>query len=230
MESIDFIATRYEVTSKLAQILHDPELFCFRHANADTPFLNLGPAERRPMNFQVVLNEGNSGVRNNGTGYLTVPDVKIGQRFLNLIRQKKIAVKINGRKIFFKNSHRRPSFGLLQTLKKVPYQDPSIDRERDDKAMMLDCDFRVDKLKFGVWSRRPAPNIFGIFCSEWEREYTSIGNALMRIEYEHKLIRIQLGDPAMDEIAYRVVLKFSNLQKVWVGYDFGNPCESVPML
>ena len=160
-------------------------------------------------------------VATNGTGYLRIPEEKIAKKFLHHFRT---GVEIQGRRLRFEPSQRKLDKGKLHQLQKVPYQDPKIEKERKAKILQLDHALRVDKLHFGVWSIRPEANLRGIFCSEWQKAYTTIGNAVVQFEYDHKLLRVQLGEPALDEIAYSVVIRFSNLRNIWIGYEFGNPC------
>lgn len=230
--NVPFKTDKYEVTEELAKVFHSNEFQVLSMQIAAKTFAEeseSGPhrTDNRKLNFKVELNEGHSGVQTDGSGYLTVPDWKIGSKFMQLISRKKLVVKIHGRKLYFAPSRRKVQKGVIQVLQKVPFQDPSIERELDEKLLQLDRQLRVNKLHFGVWSRRPEikPATRGIFCSEWQREYTSIGNALIWIEYAHKLIRIQLGDSALDEIAFSVVIKFSSLRNIWIGYEFGQPCK-----
>ncbi|TDL24977.1 RdRP-domain-containing protein [Rickenella mellea] len=213
MEGIAVKANRYEVTEALAKALHTSDF----------------STEKRPINFQVILNEGIGGVRNNGTGLLTLPEEGIGKKFRRYLSEKKISIRVLGRRINFRPSHHQPRHRTIETLQKVPYQDPSIDQERDEKLLQLDKALRVNNLQFGLWSIRPKPQtatsppVRGIFCSEWDRSYTTIGNALLWIEYDHKLLRIQLGESSLDEIANSLVIKFSSVQNLWIGYEIGNP-------
>lgn len=212
MEGIDFRSNRYEVIEQIAKVLHDPSVF--------------KPGRfGRPINFLVRLNPGKSGILHDGTGTLTVPEENIGITFINLIRKKKATVETCGRKVFFERTIKLPSRFIVHQLKMVPFQDPKIEQEREQKNFQLRRRLRVNRLQFGVWLRRPGPECRGTFAAEWDRSYTNKGNALIWIEYDHKLARIQIGDCLQDELAYSIVIKFTNMRNVWIGHDFGNPCK-----
>ncbi|KAI5114733.1 hypothetical protein M0805_001582, partial [Coniferiporia weirii] len=137
------------------------------------------------------------------------------------------------RRICMRDSGRKPGKGIIETLKKVAYQDPRVDRERDDKLLKLSTSLRVDKLQFGIWlNRQPRQLPFNrrvpsapsqdrlTFAVEWEKDYTEKGNAQLLLELEHKLVRIKLGDPFLDQEAHSIVIKFSNIRGLRVGIEF----------
>ncbi|KAH8117020.1 RNA dependent RNA polymerase-domain-containing protein [Phellopilus nigrolimitatus] len=202
---IDYSADLYEVKECFAKILH-----------SDT----FQRPEEQPLHFKVTLGSHEKW-RHNGRGILTVPVYKIGKDLLNFKRKGIIVPVVRSRRIWMQELGRLKNKGILETLRKVPYQDPSLDRERDDKLQRLDVSLRIDKLQFGIWLQQPLPNRQVDFAVEWEKGYTAIGNAQLRIEFDHKIIRIQVGDPYIDYEAHSLVLKFSNIQDIWVGFDFG---------
>lgn len=63
--NVDFEASEYEVTKAIAAVLHTDDVFLPREA------------EGRLLNFKVKLNPQNVGVRNDGTGILTLPSHKV---------------------------------------------------------------------------------------------------------------------------------------------------------
>ncbi|THH11989.1 hypothetical protein EW145_g298 [Phellinidium pouzarii] len=225
LKHIDYGADLYQVKEVFARILHSDE---FRGRSEDGAQL---------INFQVVLG-GSEFQRHNGTGTLIIPSRKMGQLLLTKAANGDVSPVIDSRRsgrsrrILMRESNHRPSKGILETLKKVSYQDPSVDRDRDDKLLELSASLRVDKLQFGVWLQNPPQQLCpGLqlqnsarcrmtFAVEWEKDYTAIGNAQLSLELEHKLIRIQLGDPSLDDEAHSIVIKFSNIQQMWIGIEF----------
>lgn len=231
MTGIERSADEYDVKEALARVLHSPRFSRWK-------------PEGRLLNFKVKLNRDlTRGVRNDGTGTLMLPTSEAGLELLRLVRSKRLQIKVGSgkNKIYFKDAQTDPHDmkGQVEALRKIPYQDPSFERSRDLKLKELGAgstgstfpsftSLRIDKLQFGIWGRRPDPTTepeqLGIFCWEWEKSCTSIGNGLIWIEYDHKLVRIQLGNSALDAIAQNVVITFANIRAIWIGYDFGAPC------
>ncbi len=219
ISSVDYKADLYEVKDALAQILHGPN------------FHNHRPGGRN-INFHVRLNLNEKiETRNIGTGQLTLPTEGIGKKLLRLVKTGGRKILVRNRPIRLDRSSWKPNQGLVETLLKVPYQDPSLDREKDDKLRSLNVHFRVDNLQFGIWGVRPSPSQErrGVFCKEWEKSYTTDTNAQLWFDYDHKVLRIQLGDPAKDDTACNIVIRFSTLRNLWSGFDFGNPCTSLKL-
>lgn len=228
MTWIERSADDYDVKEALARVLYSHKFSRWK-------------PEGRLLNFKVKLNRDlTRGVRNDGTGTLLLPAAEVGRELLRLVRTKGLQIKAGSgkNKIFFKDAQTDPSEiqGQVEALRKIPYQDPSFERKRDLKLKELGAgstgstfpsftSLRIDKLQFGIWDRRPDPTTdpeqVGIFCWEWQKEYTSIGNGLIWIEYDRKLIRIQLGNSALDATAQNVVITFSNIRNIWTGYDCG---------
>jgi RNA-dependent RNA polymerase len=214
MKGLPFKATYYEVKADIAKVFHGEDSFF------STP-------DDRPLNFEIELNYVDEYYRRtDGTGVLVVPKPEIGDKLLKLLRNGRIQVEVQSRVVRIFPSKRVPSKSLVETLKRVPYQDPAVDQERDEKVEAVDKDFRVNSLQFGIWARRPtSANSRGLFCTEWDRSYTDIGNAVIRIDFDRKLIRITIGNAELDDEANHILLKFSNVKDMWAGYDYGNPCE-----
>jgi RNA-dependent RNA polymerase len=118
-----------------------------------------------------------------------------------------------------------PDRALAATLDKTPYVDPDIEAERQVKMRALDVQLRVDKVQIGLFYR-PEPTANRCFSVEWEASYTDKSIGWLYWEYEHKLIRIQIGDRMTEQTGSSIVIKFSNIRKLGAHYDFGNPCES----
>ncbi|EPQ57890.1 RdRP-domain-containing protein [Gloeophyllum trabeum ATCC 11539] len=210
LKGVAHIATKYEVKRAIAQVLHGDD---FRRREIP-----------RLWNFDVSLNPGLTETRNDGSGKLILPDHKLGRKFLEWARQDGNNIRVHGRKIRFFRSDRKPRAGELQMLRKAPYLDPAKDEERDRILQALDCDLRVNKVNFGIYyydtSRPGAPKSFS---NEWEGDYKSRSYAVMRVAYDHKVMRIKLGDPMTEETCHRIVIKFSSIRKIGFGYDAGSP-------
>jgi RNA-dependent RNA polymerase len=141
-----------------------------------------------------------------------------------LKRDPKNQIKLGKKKIWFNHSESKPHRALAATLDKTPYVDPDIEAERQDKIRKLDVQLRVDKVQVGLFYR-PHPGANRNFSIEWEASYTDKSLGWLSWEYEHKLIRIQIGDRMTEQIGSSIVIKFSNIRKLGVNYDFGNPCK-----
>ncbi|OCB86696.1 hypothetical protein A7U60_g6154 [Sanghuangporus baumii] len=213
--NISFRADLYDVKEEFARILHSDNFRLITRNNEQ---------EFRPLNFHIVLGRLGSG-RHDGTGTLTLPSKKLGQVLLQLAIDNRDFPCVNSRRIRMRGSERKPNKGnLVETLRKLPYQDPSIDRERDNIRFELNVSWRIDKLQLGVWISRPIPHrgtgCQGVFAVEWEKDYTAAGNAQVEFKYDRKSLRLRLGDPFSDDETHYVVIRYSNIQHLWVGYEF----------
>lgn len=174
----------WDVTRAVAKILHSEE------------FAPISDDERL-INFKVKLNPSLAGgVRNDGTGTLTLPTTNVGNKFLNFVRDTPI--KLEGKKVKFYKQEREPPKWLALTLDKTPYIDPNIEEERQQKLWDLQDQLRVDAVQVGIFYRPsyPAndreplrPRAFAI---EWEKTYVQESIGWLKFEYDHKLIRIKV--------------------------------------
>ncbi|KAL4244861.1 RNA-dependent RNA polymerase [Abortiporus biennis] len=210
---VDRGANVYDLKRAIGSFLHSDD------------FYNPSDAKARPVNFKVTLNEGPNGIQHNGTAVLIVPTQRIGDKFMKLIYGKGKAVRLKGRKLGFRKTGQKPDYKISQSLDKTPYLNPDIEEARDDKLSKLDVALWVDKVQFGVLYRNPddPPHISRRFSTEYELAPRDRGAGLIFIEYDHKLIRLQLGDPTKEQDAYNIAISFSNLRRLAIGNDFGNP-------
>jgi RNA-dependent RNA polymerase len=178
---------KWDLTRTFAGILHSDD---FAPRSKD----------ERLINFQVKLNKNPAGgVRSDGTGTLTVPSEKIGNKLLELLRQNPL--KIDNRKLkFFREGG--PPKGLALTLAKTPYVNPDLEEERDKKLRALEGRLRVDFVQFGIFYRPKYPKNDDEFLEprafsiEWEGNYARHSSGWLTFEYDHKLIRITVSfDP-----------------------------------
>ncbi|KAK1227232.1 hypothetical protein PQX77_009776 [Marasmius sp. AFHP31] len=208
--------TEWDLTRILArEILHTDEFHPRTH-----------PDERK-INFKASLNPSKAGgVRNDGTGTLTLPHLKIAHRFLDWV--KETPLKINGKKIKFfasKDSGKKPRewHSTILTLQRTPYIDPDVEERHAQKLFDLQCSLRVDKVQFGVFFR-PSSGVGGQaksreFSIEWERDYVKESTAWLSFEYDHKLIRIKLGNSMTEHTGYSVAISFASIMKIGYGND-----------
>ncbi|EIN07212.1 RdRP-domain-containing protein [Punctularia strigosozonata HHB-11173 SS5] len=210
IERVPHTATVYEVTKLLAaQALHT-EAFIDR----DDPMSRL-------MNFKVFLEPAGYGVQNKGYGYLVLPTAKAAEKFLRLARDNPI--RMNGRKLWFSKSGKKPTKAIIQQLLKAPYVDPDIDEERQRLETVLDEHLRVASVQFGVYHRK-TPQSSREFSVEWNKDFLSNGHvAWVKLHYSHKCMRVQLGNKVTDEIGQTIVVRFNTIIRLGYGYDFGNP-------
>ena len=178
---------RWDLTRTFAKILHSE---------------NFAPRteDERLINFQVQPNKNPAGgVRSDGTGTLTVPSEKIGNKFLEYVHHNPL--KIDKRKLkFFRGED--PQKGLALTLEKTPYVNPDLEEEHEKKLRALEARLRVDIVQFGIFYRREYPSkdderlLPREFSIEWEGNYVKHSIGWLTFEYDHKLIRITVSlDP-----------------------------------
>jgi RNA-dependent RNA polymerase len=170
----------WTVTRAIAAVLHSEDF---------APIV-----EGRLINFRVKLNPNPAGgVRNDGTGLLTLPTEAVGAKFLAYVF--KDPIKISKKKLLFKRLDRPPPEGLALTLKKTPYVNPDIEEARDEKVLLLDTQLRVTAVQFGLffqWEYEKKPLPPRTFSVEWESKYDSDsrGRGQLSFDYDRKLIRI----------------------------------------
>jgi RNA-dependent RNA polymerase len=173
----------WAVTRKIAAVLHSEDF---------APIV-----EGRLINFRVKLNPNPAGgIRNDGTGLLTLPTEAVGAKFLAYI--SKDPIRINKKKLLFKKVHKPPPEYLALTLKKTPYVNPDIEEERDEKVSQLDTHLRVTAVQFGLFYQPEYPKTEKdplsprAFSVEWESKYDSDsrGRGQLSFDYDRKLIQI----------------------------------------
>uniref|UniRef100_A0A0W0FPC4 RNA-dependent RNA polymerase n=1 Tax=Moniliophthora roreri TaxID=221103 RepID=A0A0W0FPC4_MONRR len=181
-------------------------------------FLPRPDPDARKINFLVKVNPSLAGgVRNDGTGVLTLPNAGIGHKFLDWVKENPL--KIRGNKIKFYRKWEPPWHSLVMTLQRTPFVDPDIEEAHANKVLQLDDKLRVDIAQFGVFFKSPRAGSVREYSVEWQHDYTKISTAWLKFEYDHKLIRIMLGNPMTEEIGYSIAINFASIQKIGVGYD-----------
>ncbi|KDQ61150.1 hypothetical protein JAAARDRAFT_152238 [Jaapia argillacea MUCL 33604] len=213
IKGLDFYATKFDVKMAIASVLHGE--------------LRLGDSDDRLCNFEVSLNPGLSLIRNDGSGKLTLPNDKVWRKLKEWMYAQGNSIKVLDRAIRLYPTRNKVKHGLKQVLQKAHYMDPALEKEHDEKVQQLDAEFRVVKVQIGIYFRSSyGPRSGGrSFSSEWEAKYdaTQKSVAWLRFYYDHKSIRIKLGEPMTDETCQWIVIKFSAIQLMAVGHDFGRP-------
>ncbi|KAI0362487.1 RdRP-domain-containing protein [Trametes cingulata] len=213
LADVAYDASVWDVKRTFGAILHGDDF----HSN--------DPKVSRAINFKVILNPGAGGVQNNGSGFLILPSRRVGDRLLKRVYEEGKPIVINGRKMRLFRGKKAPGRALKETLEKTPYLEPDEEEKHEDKLRRLDIGLHVDKVQFGVFYRRPEDPMTAprIFSNEYEISHRDKGAGMLWFEYDHKLIRIQLGDRMTEEIGSNIAITFSNIRKVAIGMDFGNP-------
>ncbi|KIM48826.1 hypothetical protein M413DRAFT_437999 [Hebeloma cylindrosporum] len=199
----------WTVTRAIASVLHSEDF---------APIV-----EGRLINFRVKLNPNPAGgIRNDGTGLLTLPTEAVGIKFLAYIF--KDPIRINKKKLSFKKADRPPPEGLALTLKKTPYVNPDIEEASDEKVSLLDTQLRVTAVQFGIFFQRDyeeTPLRPRTFSVEWESKYDSDsrGRGQLSFDYDRKLIRITLENELTEDEGYTLIINFASIQKIGTGYD-----------
>ncbi|KAG2355838.1 RNA dependent RNA polymerase-domain-containing protein [Suillus spraguei] len=215
IRNVDFEVTEYEVTKKIAEVLHA----------CPGPFVSDADAQQRLINFSVTLEKNEcGGVRNKGFGSLRLPSMDVGLKFRRLVDgEDGITIKVGKKRLKFIPANKHIPNSALVTLAKAPYVDPDIAQKRREKIDALSSAFRIAKVQIGTFYRpqdtRPSdPRAFSV---EWQFDLLD-GLGWLNFEYEHKLIRAKVGDPARGQLLYSLIVTFININKMAVGYDFGN--------
>jgi len=169
---------KWDVTREIAKVLHCDDFGIF--------------IPERLLNFRVKLNMSDrGGIRNDGTGTLTLPIMRSGSRFLNYILDKPI--KMEGRKLRFYPG-RRPRSDVVRTLAKTLYVNPNAEEVHQDTLRALEGRIRVNVLQFGVFYRYEYPCEIPSFSIEWERRYDdSESYASLSFEYNDRRLLIQVN-------------------------------------
>lgn len=124
-------------------------------------------------------------------------------------------IEVGTRKLRFFAADRPAPRVLAAKLDKTPYLDPDIEAERQDKIRKLGVRHRVDKIQIGLFYRR-SPGASRNFSVEWEDSFIENSLAWLSWEYQHKRIRLQIGNPATEQRGSSIIIKFSNIRKLGV--------------
>ncbi|KAJ7074173.1 RNA dependent RNA polymerase-domain-containing protein [Mycena amicta] len=255
LRNVPTTADVFDVTLSVAAVLHSDDFRTFaRLTNEDddgTDQLEDG-LNRNLVNFNVELNESTIGTtRNSGTGMLSLPNAHVRTKLLEWLGPNfGHTIRVLDQKL---KLARGPGISEREAtlLSKTPYVDPHIEREHQNKLDELYESLRVDVVQFGCYYReypsRPLVDRDPIpprqFSVEWQREYFSTtpstrrrggspgppsGVAWLKFEYDHKRIVIKLGDESTEYEGSLVIITFSSISKLAVGFD-PKPCSMLTL-
>ncbi|TCD70921.1 hypothetical protein EIP91_000827 [Steccherinum ochraceum] len=212
LKFVDRSASVWDVKRAIGGILHSNEFF-----NPDDP-------KARRINFRVELNPGITNTRNDGTGKLFLPSLSVGNKFMKAVYRYGKTISVNGQKLTFVKTGKMNG-RLGKELDITPYLPPELEEEREDILSHLAPAFHIDKVQIGVFYRdaKDPANASRRFSNEYELSHKERGAGLIWIEYAHKLIRIQLGDPMLEHTAYNIAVRFANIRRFAIGVDWGSP-------
>ncbi|KAF8260154.1 RdRP-domain-containing protein [Lactarius quietus] len=212
LSSINHDANVYDVRKSVEIVLHGPNMY--------------DPNDRenngRKPNFQVVMGRHESDDLHNGTAILRVTN-KVGVRLLQWIKESDDHnIVVCGCPLRISNAHRKVSFDMKQTLERALYIDPDQDRLHSHKQdYCSQVRLRITKFQIGVWYTSPnAPQSQRrAFSIEYEREVLRPSVGYITVAYEQSLIRIDIGQQEVKEKKIRILVKFTNMRKLGIGYD-----------
>jgi RNA-dependent RNA polymerase len=142
IRNVDFGVTEYEITKKIAEVLHA----------CPGPFVSDADAQQRLINFRVTLEKNEcGGVRNKGVGSLQLPSKDVGLKFRRLVDgEDGVTIKVGKKRLKFIPTSKHIPNNMLVTLAKAPYVDPDIAQKRQEKIDALSSDFRIALLQIGI--------------------------------------------------------------------------------
>jgi RNA-dependent RNA polymerase len=179
IESVSKNASNYDVKRAFAEVLHSED------------FYNPASQKGRPMNMDVWLKESSVlGFRHAGEGKLTLPTRQDGERFLRWLRSGNQVV-VDGRKLFIRKAFTKAMPRLTETLKKVPFIDPVIEQEREQKIAQLSKSIQVSNTQFGVYYTLPNQTARA-YSIEWDHDCRNNDVAFLSVRFEHKSVRIDV--------------------------------------
>lgn len=179
IDRVSFDATHYDVRRAIARVVHSEEFY-----NANNP-------KARPMNIEVILNPSDYGRAHNGSGKLTLPTRPDGEKFLRWLKEAGNYIKVDDRKLFIRRAVHKPRTVVTQTLQRVPFVDPDIEEEREQKLAQLDHSLRITGVQFGIFYTPPL-QAARAFSVEWDHDCKINDVAWLSFRYDYKLIRIEV--------------------------------------
>ncbi|KAH9018106.1 RdRP-domain-containing protein [Lactarius pseudohatsudake] len=212
LKRISFDADVYDVRKAVELVLHGPDLY--------------DPNDRdnkgRKPNFLIVMGESPAGRLHNGTAILRVP-YKLGSRLLRWNWESKDHnVVVCGQPLRIFNAHRKAPHEVKQTLEKARYIDPDQDKlHTQKKEYASQIRLQIANIQIGVWYREPngPQNQRRVFSIEYEREFLRHSAAYITVVYEYSHIRIDVGQRETEEDNFLIIIRFTSIKKLGIGYD-----------
>ena len=195
MKSVLWSASPIELTSELAKILHDGD------------YARLLPV----MNFNVFLKRNKNNIGHAGWGFLTVPTMEIGQKFLSDFGGNSVKkVRLRGRAIMFSQSKTGCRPDILERITTLSYIDPQVLQESEERASRLRSEAIVLKLiQFG-WECRD-----DVFSIEWET--APVRRSVLAFDPDKNQIRITLNE------IFFIVLRYSQINYISISRTDSEP-------
>ncbi|KAH9850349.1 RdRP-domain-containing protein [Lenzites betulinus] len=211
MSGLNFSATTWDVKRALAEVLHGEYFF------------NPAAHKSRQTNFKVEFREpGPGSLPTDGTAVLIVADRKLGDDFFRWVCMKGHSVKVNGRKLWFSRSEKRPPRRLVESLSKTPYIDPTQEEERELLVSRIrGIGIILDAIQFGVYFRYPddPPTSNRRFSNEYEICRADTFSGQLCLDYNNKVLRIEMGNSVTDHDSTHIVIDTPNIKKIAYGTD-----------
>ncbi|KAH8826910.1 RNA dependent RNA polymerase-domain-containing protein [Flagelloscypha sp. PMI_526] len=160
--------------------------------------------------------------RSDGRGTLVLPSVKVGNGLLGALREDPLILTGNetGKKTLKcrrQKSISKDSDRLFKILQLTPYMDPLLPKQIED----IESKLRVESLNIDIIS-------FGRYCSPQKgskiREFSiewGLNPCLgaLKLSLVRSSVQITIKDSATASTIHRVVISFSSIERMAVGYD-----------
>ncbi|KAF8639230.1 hypothetical protein AX17_001715 [Amanita inopinata Kibby_2008] len=198
--------SNYDIVRRLMPILHSEEF---------------SPPSEPPLNFIVRLERNESEtIRNTGFGTLTVPSAQDAHRFLTRVKEEPIKIEGNKIRFYIRGPAKERD---ARVVAKTPFIDPDNREERERKKWKLQDQLRLDAVQFGILFRDNYTSNKGelpprSFSIEWEHDAVHKSAAWLMFEYDNRLIRITIGDQAIESVGYTIAITFESIEKIGIGY------------
>ncbi|KAH9989050.1 RNA dependent RNA polymerase-domain-containing protein [Russula compacta] len=212
LKGIDLDANIYDIYDAVELVLHSRNLYDHKDPR------NSG---RKP-NFRVVPGVSRAGRLHNGTAILLVP-VWLGKRLFRWFwdsPENNIVINDCALRLF--KTFREIPLDVEYWLEKALYINPRREQLRKKiEETARQVRLRIAKVQFGVWHAQPdsPPSQRRVFSVEYEKEYIAQSEAYVNLVYEDNLICIDIGQRETEEFNYRILVKFSSICKLGIGYD-----------
>ncbi|KAI0284855.1 RNA dependent RNA polymerase-domain-containing protein, partial [Russula brevipes] len=194
----------YDVRKAVEHVLHGPDLY--------------DPNDRRNKgrvpNFEIEMGKSPAGRIHNSKAILRV-SADLGLRLLRWYRESDDHnIVVDGRPL--------RAFNLYNSVRRdALYIDPDQERFRgqiEESARRVRP--RIASIQFGVWYKpSDSPSQGRSFSVEYEREFLRNSAAYISVVYEHKIVHIDIGQRETEETNFLILIKFSSIQKLGLGYD-----------
>ncbi|KAI0367741.1 RdRP-domain-containing protein [Pilatotrama ljubarskyi] len=211
VSDLNYTATKWEVKRAFAEVLHGERFF--------DPTAH----KARPVNFEVQFREpGPGSLANNGTAVVILPDRMLGERFLRWAFQRGNRIEVQGRKLWLRRSEKNPPRGHVLALNRTPYIDPILEEEREARLGRIGpLRIVLSVIQFGVYFRRAddPPTANRTFSNEYEIRRTDTFSGLLGLDYDRKLLRIEMGNCVTEYTSTHIVIDLSNIKKIGYGVN-----------